>query len=555
MTGEKKADAGGHRPQERSMNTVDCMQGAGESHPAIGADDYDFPPEFAEVGRQAGLAIVAKSMARAEGFQHPAMPAFWDEPRPPAVIEQAQANAAQLMQPTTTGQMNAAPMTTGRGIDFPPGLVGEAAQYIYHAAFRPVPEIALAAAITLMAGVCGRSYCTPFLDDGMNLYVVVLAKTGVGKEGATTGIDNLVSAIRPQFPTVDDFIGPAAFASGQGLLRTLDEKPCFVSVLGEFGKTLRQLTDARANSAERMLTKVLLDCYNKSGRNKVLRPMAYSDVVKNTGLIHAPSVTILGESTPEAFFDGLDVGNVEDGLIPRFIVIEFPGDVPESNWTPMLAPPQSLRDRFAALVAKAMTTRASIVRDTVAQTEDAKALLLAFEREARIATSSASGPAAQIWNRAFQNAARLASVVAVGCNYAAPVITPQIADWAIALVRRSVARLLQRFETGDVGHGDGKQFADLKRIVADYFKHDPATLERLKVDPRMAKDKIIPYRYFMQRAAALSSFKNDKQGATPAFKRAVQSMLDSGMLCEVGKMDLRSRYQYSGIAYGIGKHW
>ena len=131
------------------------------------------------------------------------------------------------------------------GLTLPPGLVGEVAQYIYQTTIRPIPEISLAAALAVVAGVCGRSY--NISGSGLNQYLVVLAKTGSGKEGAATGIDNLIAAIRPQVPMVDQFLGPAKFASGQGLVRVLDSTPCFVSVLGEFGLTLQSMCDQRAH--------------------------------------------------------------------------------------------------------------------------------------------------------------------------------------------------------------------------------------------------------------------------------------------------------------------
>src|SRR5690606_21901645 len=143
----------------------------------------------------------------------------------------------------------------------------------------------ISAAIALVAGIIGRSY--NISGTGLNQYIILLAKTGAGKEGAATGIENLVSAVRPIVPMVDRFIGPSAFASGQALIKVLDEQPCFVSILGEFGLTLQQLCDPRANSAQVMLRKVLLDLYNKSGWNKVLRSSVYSDTSKNTKLIRS----------------------------------------------------------------------------------------------------------------------------------------------------------------------------------------------------------------------------------------------------------------------------
>ena len=152
----------------------------------------------------------------------------------------------------------------------------------------------------------------------MNQYLILLAKTGTGKEGAATGIDMLMAAVRSRVPMCEHFIGPAVFASGQALIRVLDTKPCFVSVLGEFGITLKQLCDPKAIGSEVVLI-VLLDLFTKSGFNKILRPSVYSDVEKNTKLVQAPNVTILGESTPEEFFDRLAHEHIMVGLIPRFL--------------------------------------------------------------------------------------------------------------------------------------------------------------------------------------------------------------------------------------------
>lgn len=184
-----------------------------------------------------------------------------------------------------------------------PGLVGELTEYFMSTATRPVYEIALAAALALMAGIAARSYNVS--ETGLNLYIILLAKTGSGKEGAAQGIEKLINAVRPQIPAIDGFIGPAIFSSGQALIKMLGDKPCFLSVLGEFGLTLQQMSHPRASSAEKALKRVLLDLYNKSGKKDMLRGSVYSDTDKNTKVVQSPAVTILGESTPETFLTHL----------------------------------------------------------------------------------------------------------------------------------------------------------------------------------------------------------------------------------------------------------
>lgn len=462
------------------------------------------------------------------------------------------ANAAAAMQPKIEAvkpKVESLP-----GITLPPGLIGEMAQYFYKTAIRPVPEIALAAAIALASGVCGRAYNVS--GSGLNQYLILLARTGAGKEGAAMGIDKLIAAVRPQLPMVEEFIGPAAFASGQSLVKVLNNKPCFVSVLGEFGLTLQQISDGRANSAEKMLKKVLLDLYAKSGWNSILRSSVYSDIEKNTSLVQAPNVTILGESTPETFFDGLDASHIAEGLIPRFSVIEYTGPRPPRNQNAHTPPDQSLIQRFADLCAVSITTSNNNVCIHVQFDSHSMALMDEFDRHAdSIMNESKVEVEMQIWNRAHLKALKLSALLAVGVNPHQPIVTTDLAQWAISFVSSDCALLAGRFSAGDVGNGDSKQFHDLGRIVNDYFKLSPEKRNAYGVSTPMFFDKIIPYLYLSRRTVNLASFKSDKNGATSGLKKIVQSYLDSGLLIEVPRPTLDKKYGFSGAAYGIGKHW
>jgi len=53
--------------------------------------------------------------------------------------------------------------------------LGEIAHFIYNAAPRQVEEVAIAGAIGLLSGICGRSYNVS--GTGLNQYILLLAKT------------------------------------------------------------------------------------------------------------------------------------------------------------------------------------------------------------------------------------------------------------------------------------------------------------------------------------------------------------------------------------------
>lgn len=440
------------------------------------------------------------------------------------------------------------------GVSLPPGLVGEVAQYIYQTAIRPVPEIALGAAIAITAGVCARSY--NISGSGLNQYLILLAKTGAGKEGAVTGIDNLIAAIRPQVPMVDQFIGPSAFASGQALIKVLDDRPCFVSVLGEFGLTLQQLCDPRASSPQIMLKKVLLDLYSKSGWNKVLRSSVYSDTDKNTKIVQAPNVTILGESTPESFFEGLDSIHIAEGLIPRFSVIEYTGPRPPRNRNANQPPSQQLVARFSELVAVSLTTANNGTCANVQVESTALQLLDEFDVKADgMINAAGSDVDMQLWNRAHLKALKLAAVIAVGCNPHAPVVTPDIARWAIDFVERDVAVMTTRFQRGEVGVGDHRHEVDIRKAVEAYLAMSDSQRLQYKTPKSLLGQPVVPFHYLRRKLRLLSAFKNDRRGVARALEESLKDMVKAEILRQVPPQQAMEKFGVTTELYVKGPTW
>lgn len=428
-------------------------------------------------------------------------------------------------------------------LTFPPGFVGEAAEYFFRSAIRPVPETALATAIALMAGIIGRSF--NFSGTGLNLYIILLARTGTGKEETAKAIERMATLVRPEIPTVDIFIGPSSFASGQAMIRVLDERPCFVSVLGEFGLTLQNLCSPRADNVQHTMKKVLLDLYSKSGHNQVLRSSVYADVEKNTKMIRAPSVTLLGESTPENFFDGLDESHIAEGLIPRFMVLEYHGGRPKRNKNAGQPPDKKLLEQFKSLVKVGLATLNNNSCSPVACSPEAELILDQFDEEAddriNAAAEEQHSVLAQLWNRAHLKALKLAALIAVGCNIQQPVITPEVAQWSVDFVRREISGLAERWVTGHLNHNSKKQQAEVIRVISDYLKckRPPAGYA---IPTKMLADGVVTYEYLMRRCMVLGIFVKDRKGARAAIKDTVDILVESGLLVEVPAAQLSNLY-------------
>lgn len=432
----------------------------------------------------------------------------------------------------------------------PPGFIGECASYLYSSAIRPVPEIALAASIALLAGVTGRAF--NISGSGLSQYIILLARTGSGKEGAARGIDSLFSAVRSRVPMVDDFAGPGAFASGQALIRVLDKQPCFISILGEFGLTLQALSDPNNNGAQLMLKKVLLDVYAKSGWSNMLRSSVYSDSEKNTKVVQAPNVTIFGESTPEVFYDGLDASAIAQGLIPRFSIFEYTGPRPQRNPHAFHAPPKELVEKFEYLAVTALTAQQNRVHCPVMVNPEAQAMLDAFDEYATAQINQNGGEVlSQLWNRAHLKALKLAALVAVGVNPNSPVVDVQAAAWACDLVQGDIRHILGRFAEGEVGQGDRRLEADMRRAIVDYTRMDSVQRAAYQVPALMLNDPVIPLSYLRKRLGNLISYKTDRRGIYGAIGATIKSLIETHELIQLAPLQVKQRYGTSMPLYTL----
>jgi len=437
----------------------------------------------------------------------------------------------------------------------PPGLIGDVADYIYSTAIRPVPEIALAGAIALVAGIAGRAY--NISGTGLNQYLIVLAPTGTGKDGAIAGIERLTSAVRQTVPSVDSFIGPATFASGQGLVRILDEKPCFLSLLGEFGLTLQQICDPRASPAQVMLRRALLDLYNRSGWTALLRSSVYSDKEKNTKTIQAPAVTILGESTPETFFDGLSSSHIAEGLIPRFSVIEYTGPRPPRNLHSDVPPPKSVVDALVQLAAVALGSQQNKTCNHVPIVDTAALELLdAFDQRADAAINSTGADVdKQLWNRAHLKALKLSALLAVGESVHYPQIQKHHAEWAIDFVLRDVEGMTAHYASGSVGYGDHRLDHEVREAFAHYLSLQPKQRAAYKVPTFLCDKPIAPYSYFLRRLQRKACFAQDRRGGTKALADTLSSLVNQGALTLIPPQQAAQQFGSTVALYCAGQGW
>lgn len=488
----------------------------------------------------------------------------FDRMLPPVDIEHLRNafDAASAQQKLASAKPKLAEIQTQRApledvYSVPPGLVGEIAQFIYAQAPRQVPEIALIAALGLLAGIVGRAYNVS--GTGLNQYLLLLAPTGSGKEAIAGGISKLMAQVLRTVPASTEFVGPGKINSPQALIKYLDKtSKSFVSVIGEFGITLQQMASAYKSPNEAGQLQLWLDLFNKSGESDVLRPSIYSDKDKNTSGIQAPAVTLLGETVPTTFYETLHDGMINNGLLPRFTVIEYTGKRPPLNKAAKQAQPSfDLIEKLSTICAQALQLNNQNKAIHVQVEADADALFDRFNEHADLnINSSDNDTRKQLWNRAHLKALKLAALIAVGVNPWQPTITLDLAQWAMKLIEADVRNMLARFDAGEIGidNDETKQLATIVGAIKHYLSAPWSDVLKYAVGEsldRLHGDRLMPYSYLQRKLSGVAVFRKDRRGATIALKAALKTLVERGDLREVGRAELTKQYNLTALTFAV----
>lgn len=487
----------------------------------------------------------------------------FDQSLPPidmdGIVNQVNAAIAQHRAQEVVPQQTETP-DNGYDLDMwrttrPAGILGDVVDYILAQAPYPVYEIALAGALGLMSGICGRAYNV--LGTGLNQYIMLLAATGSNKEAMSSGVNKIITAVaNTEYPAIRQFIGPSDMASGTGLIRHLSEapSPCFVAITGEIGLRLQQMSSTNANAGDVTLRRTLLQLYQESGAGQTHNAMVYADKKNNIEPIHSPAFSWLGESTPEEFYKSLSEEQIASGLIPRFLIIEYKGSVVEpSDHYYKAAVPVPLVQNIRALadtVIKMLVERQQVVE--VQFTQEAYMMHQSFRSYCNVhRNDSAKEAFKQLWNRVHLKANKIAALLAIAHNYYSPMIDPHMYRWAVSLVLTDVKNIVGKFETGGVGvaeNQDAEQIQSMRQAIAHAAQQPPGYYKHWSA--KMHGDYVMPLRFIQSLVAARAAFRKDRKSG--AIMRTVAMLVDMGVIALVPYQQAVEKYgDVTGKLYAL----
>ncbi len=384
-------------------------------------------------------------------------------------IDECHPASGLLARLDVTAEAEAVTTPANFNLTIPGGLVGKLTDYMLSTARRPQPLLSLGASLCAIGALMGRLYRTES-NLRSNLYVVGIADSGSGKNHSREIINEVLFEAG-----LANHLGGNKIASGAGLLTALHRQPAILFQIDEFGMFLSAAADRKRSP--RHITEILdnmTELYTSAGGIFLGAEYANRDGTNERRDIVQPCLCVYGTTTPLHFWGALQGANVVDGSLARFLILPSDEDYPDENVAVGLrTPPPDLitglqllasgpGQQRGNLVGATSGPQTTVVLTTVPMTDEARDRFKALSEELTGELRAAAGTAfTAILARIGEIALKLALIVAVGHDPAAPVITIDDADWAIAFVRHYAKRAMEAVERHVA---DTETEAHLKRL-------------------------------------------------------------------------------------------
>lgn len=513
------------------------------------AEDDKRASAAAEIARIQGGVAAAPMVSTPFGVQQPRVITplqVQGQGEPAQPTPQADAQLAQ-MAPVSAG----AQLAGESGLPWPPGFTGALAKFMYSNSWLPIKEVSIVAALGLMAGICGKAWHIP--KSGLNLYIILVARSAIGKEAMHDGVSTVVNACLQNYGPFSSFVDFNQYASGPALTKACLAVQSFLNVSGEWGRRLKGMSqdDGRDGPLQTLRTQ-MTNLYQKSGPSAIAGGISYSSAENNVASVAGVAYSMIGETTPGTFYESLTESMMEDGFLSRFLIVGYEGDRPNENHEIISTPDDALRDQLVHIAAQAHRLMAANDSQLVQRTEAAAAIITAFTQEANANIRKTDDESRrQMWNRATLKALRISALLAVGDHYSFPVIDVQHIEWAIEMVRRDIAMMQKRLNSGDVGSGDLARQKKLMSILKDYRDRKGELPKSYKVDEKMRANYIVPRHYLQSRTQQVATFYNHRIGHAKALDETIAQCIANGYLMEVKQDKLVEGYNHHGRGYRI----
>ncbi len=326
-----------------------------------------------------------------------------------------------------------------------------------------------------IAVAAGGSFCGMDHDDRLRFYALAIGDNGTGKETAISGPDDIISAVVHHGRSMGNFYADcllprviAPSASPEGLEDRLKQNPDLIVTWDEIAQDLKDMEAGKIAHKAGFLNRATL-IFSKA--HKVYHTR---DKAKEAGeTITAPSVTIVGATVEEKFADAITSDYITDGRGARILMFPVNGYCQplRRRASTLNLPPDAINAiiKIAQRGAEIAPGDRNRNPHRITYTNEADDLFFAVSEEQ---DSKPPGSVERaLASRMAVNAKAFACIRALVNNPEKPMVTLEIAQWAIWLVRYSdLYKLRLVGERVSFGEHDKAQASVLERLRKQHEK-------------------------------------------------------------------------------------
>lgn len=329
-------------------------------------------------------------------------------------------------------------------LSFPVPVLNDILTWVEGFSRQPQRQISVQGVIALASVLCGRIYQSTESNTS-SLYLMVLGETGVGKNYVKTAIQ----AFLTQSDLLPLLSGSGNTSSG-AVYSALMESPCHIQIMDEIGKQLQTARKQQNGQMAESFT-TLVEAY--SATTSLMLPKNYSNmgrrkhdqISKQEQMVHCPAITLLGLATPAQMYDNLSTVDVEDGFLNRLVCVDI--SLPVGEKVRRKSVPLSSRlVEWARDVRNPIgESRTDLTGKDTAHNVAPSARMVEFDDEALDLFDDTADLLAQkeqdgefklpdMTRRWVENSMKLATMLAICADNNKPVITADLAGWALSYV-------------------------------------------------------------------------------------------------------------------------
>ena len=336
---------------------------------------------------------------------------------------------------------------------------------------------AMLGAIGLASAVAGRSYREVAMKNFSAIYGLLIAPTGAGKDF----IKNSIKSVLMGDGELAKIHGSATFTSEAALRQHLMIHPNRISIMDEFGNKLDR-GKGNASASDKQVFEIVKELYSDVRGSTAGRSYAPKDGSKiehdvRSETIMNPHLSIIGMSTPSQFVNSLSHGDIEGGLLNRFLIVDAEFEPSEDNMDFDPDPPDWLIEHCKDVVNQggrlgALGDLGEAGHHYANKPNFANVMVSAGVKElwfnARIAFRKKYANDDMLINLAMrwvENSIRICVGMAAFENPKSPIITMKVAKWSLSFVQAHGLRMAQLMDRHAAKDPKARMLNDMLEVL------------------------------------------------------------------------------------------